>query len=218
MADIIDLIRADHMHIVLWQSELGDRARPGSDPGNCQALASTWSALANLIDLHMKAEDEIFWPAALRDAETPDGARQRNAADAHEDIREFLRESYHQPPGSPLWQELVTTALAAWTAELDRQEHDLLEECRYRIAPALRERLGRQWRAFMEARIRDQIPDAPSQTAACQLCRARPGTAPPVLAKAFDPVYCTCDACDDMLDRFLPGATRGTPETAGPSA
>jgi hypothetical protein len=133
------------------------------------------------------------------------GAQVRTASETHEDIREIIREASLQLPGSSLWWRLTAAALSAWTDEADRLEQQFLTDLTRRTDAAQRERLGRQWRAFMEARIRDQIPDAPSQSAICQLRRARPSPrVPPVAAATFDPIYCTCPDCDLMLDRVLP--------------
>jgi hypothetical protein len=200
MADIIELIRADHLHIALWQAELADLG-PGSGPGHRKALAAAWTTLASLIDLHVTALDEVcFLPGAT----ARDLRRAREAFDVHEDIREIFRETRLQPPGSPLWWHLATSALSsAWSRELARQERGILARLR-RADPARRERLGHQWRAFMEARIRDQVPHDEPQVAACRLRRAHPGDGIPLIAAAtFDPIYCTCQACDDLLDRFF---------------
>jgi hypothetical protein len=193
MADIIDLIRADQLHIMLWQAELGDLRRQGSG-----SLAGTWDTLAGLIELHLAAEDEIVLGPAV------DAAA---AVDAHEDIREIIRETRLQVPGSPLWWRLTTAVLVAWAEELGRQERGILAGLR-RSDPADRERLARQWRAFMEARIRDQIPHPRPQVATCQLRRTNSAAALQVAALAFDPVYCTCAACDDILDRVFPAPVR----------
>lgn len=202
MANIIDLVRADHRHIMIWQAELVDRGHQGSDRGRRRALGSTWNTVAHLIDLHMSAEDEIL-ALPLRAAGTRDPAQASEGADAHEDIREIIRETAVQPPGAPLWWRLATAALSAWAGEVDRQEHRILPEFARRTSAAQREALCREWRAFAEAHIRDQVPDAPPHVATCQLLRTRPSPGVPYVASAaFDPIYCTCPDCEAKLDRM----------------
>jgi hypothetical protein len=76
--------------------------------------------------------------------------------------------------------------LAAWSRQCDDENRGPSAQCRRRADPALRQQLGRQWRAFREAYIRDwPYPDAPSQLPTCQLRLARP--AAPRLA---DPAFC----------------------------
>lgn len=204
VADIIDLIWTDHRHIRHWAAWLGELDHQDGDRASHPELVMTWQTLAALIDLHMLAEDEICGPAVFGTG--PQGrAAARQARDDHEDIREIIRETSLQQPGSPLWWRLATAAVSAWTSQADRQEHRILPDFAARTGAAQREALCRQWRAFMEARIRDQIPDAPSRVAACQLRRTRrfPGV-PQVAAVIFDPLSCTCPDCDKASGRILP--------------
>jgi hypothetical protein len=56
MAEIIELIAADHLHIVRWQVRLADLCRHRGEPGCAPELAATWDTLAALIDLHMDGQ------------------------------------------------------------------------------------------------------------------------------------------------------------------
>lgn len=207
VVDITDLVQASHLQIARWQARLGELRRPagpaagpaagrGAGPG----LAATWATLAALIDMHMRAEEEICGPAVDRAA--PHGAAlSREIRDAHADIREMIAETDLQRPGSPRWQDLAATALAAWTRHCDDEEHGPAAAWLRGAERALRRLLGRQWRAFQEACIRDLYPDVPPTVATCELRLARPAT--PRLA---DPWYaalsCTCQACNARLSRM----------------
>lgn len=198
-ADITSLIWASHQHILCWQARLGQlRQRGGQAPG--PGLAATWDTAASLIDLHMRAEDEICGPALYGTGSRGRALARQNEA-AHAGIREMIGETSLQPLGSARWWELATLTLAAWARHCDDEKHGPTAECRRRASPALRGQLARQWRAFREARIRDQAyPDAPSELAICQLRRFRPAT-PHLADPAFSPLACTCQACTDRLDR-----------------
>jgi anti-anti-sigma regulatory factor len=198
-ADIIDLVGASHLHILRWQERLGQLRRRRTDPASRPELAATWDTVASLIDLHMRAEDEVCGPA-LYGTEPQGLALARQLKDAHEDVREIVRETSLQPPGSPLWWHMVTTALSTWARQFDDEEHSPLAGYRYRADPALRRQLGLAWRAFREACIRDLYPVAPAQLPTCQFREARPAV-PRLAGPAFGPLACTCHACTDMLDQ-----------------
>jgi hypothetical protein len=204
MADIIDLIRADHLHIMRWAARLGELYRQGADGNSGTTLATTWATLASLINLHMRADEEICGPAVF--GADPEGQTlAREYKDAHEDIREIIRETSLQPPGSASWWHLARTALAAWAGQLDHEQHGPLASRRRRADPALRQQLARQWRTFNDAQIRGQYPQAPPQIPTCQLRRdgQAPAAVPRLAHPAFGPLACTCRACTRMLDQVI---------------
>ena len=120
MAEIVELIAADHLHIMRWQVRLAElRHRPG-EPGDALPLTAIWDTLASLIDLHMAADEEVCGPAVYGSG--PAGLELvREVAGAHEGIREIIRETGRYPAGSPRWWDLATAALAAWTRCLHRE-------------------------------------------------------------------------------------------------
>ena len=209
MIDIIDVISADCQHIMCWATRLGE-SRHSDDP----ALAVTWQTLSALIILHLAADDEICIPAVLGPALAA------QARGDHEDLREALAETGLQPPGSPLWQKLSTAALSAWVCQLDGDENGPVAASRRAVAPALRERLARQWRAFTEARIRDLYPQPALPVPTCQLRNDHAPAAVPWLADpAYAPLACTCPDCTLILDWTFsqpPGRHRRRPATPFP--
>jgi anti-anti-sigma factor len=197
MADITDLVGASRLHILRWQARLGQLRRQRGAPAPGPEAAAAWDTAARLIDLHMHAGDEICGPAIYD--RTPSGrALARSIQDAHDDIRDLLRETGLKLPGSPRWWDLVTAALSAWARQVDYEEHGPAADCRRRADPWLRAQLAHQWRAFREALIRDQYPDAPPELPTCQLRRARPAT-PRLADPAFSPLACTCPDCTERL-------------------
>ena len=62
MADIIDLIRADQLHITRWAVKLGQLSRQASTRQCRPELVTTWETLALMIELHMRADEEICAP------------------------------------------------------------------------------------------------------------------------------------------------------------
>jgi hypothetical protein len=213
MRDIIALVEANHLHITRWAARLGELSRLDSGQQPLPVLVRTWQTLTSLIELHIRADEEICGPAVLGPTERGRVLARETRA-AHEDIREIIRETSLQPPGSPPWWHLAGAAMAAWAAQLDLEEHGPLAECRRRADPVLRERLAAQWRAFAEAQIRDQYPQAPPDIPTHQLPRDShaPATVPQLADPAFCPLACTCRACTRTLDRtiFRPGEDLGS--------
>jgi hemerythrin HHE cation binding domain-containing protein len=215
MADIMELILADHLQIMRWAARLVDLHRRGRD--DRAEPAATWETLAALIDLHMRADDEICVPAVLGDG--PAGrAMTRQIRDGHDDIREIIRETSLQPPGSPSWWHLARTALSAWAAQLDTEQRGPLAACRHRADPALRERLAGQWRAFADARIRDQYPHAPAEIPTHRLRQdsRAPVTVPRLADPRFGPLACTCRVCTRALEWVLFRQRQHVPERPKP--
>ena len=62
MAEIVELIAADHLHIMRWQLRLAE-LRHRAEPSQTLALVTTWDTLSGLIGLHMAADEEVCAPA-----------------------------------------------------------------------------------------------------------------------------------------------------------
>jgi hypothetical protein len=63
MADIIEVILADHKRIRRMLGALEDAASYGEDPCAGWMLAPVWCRLADLLELHAEAEEEICYLA-----------------------------------------------------------------------------------------------------------------------------------------------------------
>lgn len=158
MADIIELILADHRRIRMLLGALGGAARNGEDPGATCMLTPVWDRLAGLLELHAEAEEEICYLAMFGPG--PDAAaRMQDAIADHDDIREAVAEARLHPPGSAAWWRAVTAARRASSDHIAREERGALAAFGRRATPALRDELGRQWAPFIAARTLDAIPD-----------------------------------------------------------
>lgn len=153
-AGIIELIMADHRRIRRLIQALQDAARRG-DPG--WTLGDAWRQLANLLNVHTRAEEEICYLPMFGSG--PHGiAEMQNAVDCHEDIREVIAETALHAPGSPPWWRAVRAILAAVHDHLEREEHDLRTGRLPRLTAAEHRELGRQWTAFTAAWRQDSQP------------------------------------------------------------
>jgi hypothetical protein len=115
------------------------------------------------------------------------------------------------------WWSLATAALADWTRYLHREVYGPPADCRRQASPALRARLARQWRAFMDAQIRARYQNPPPQVPTCQLRRGRAAAAPRLADPAFAPLACVCPACTRELDP-VPEPARSPAAPAAPVA
>lgn len=146
VADIIELILADHQRIRRLQAGLRVAARLcGSEPS--WVLPRAWDGLAVSIEAHITGEEEICWPAVSA-ACPPDPALLREVATGSQDIREAIADAAPRPAGSPGWWRSVNDALRACSLCLDREERGLSGLARH-SGPELRDQLGRQWLAFL---------------------------------------------------------------------
>src|ERR1700754_842960 len=106
MADIIDLIYADHDWLRRQFFRLDD-ARSKDE------LAAIWDVLGMRLDTHADAEETVFYPALLKhggreDPGNPEGDPQDETEDAitdHNAIREAVRKSCQHEAGTEEWFE-----------------------------------------------------------------------------------------------------------------
>jgi hypothetical protein len=110
-------------------------------------LSKTWDPLAELLDVHAIAEEEIFYPQLLREGED---AREEtlDAIGDHNDIRDCVHEAARLPVGSAPWWDAVGRAREANDEHMAEEERDALADFRRNATIGLRVSLGRRFRAF----------------------------------------------------------------------
>jgi len=160
-ADVVELITGDHGRILRLFTGLGQltcgRQHAAGTRGHL--LGETWAALTRLLAIHLDAEQEICCPALA--AAGPPGSVLWASAAGHFDIRETIAEAQLSATGSTRWLRAVTDAWLAAIRHCQADEHHLLPELA-RATPETRALLGRQWAAFILARLQD---DAEANTA-----------------------------------------------------
>ena len=92
MRDIIALVEANYLHITRWAARLGELSRLDSGQQPIPVLVRTWQTLTSLIELHIRADEEICGPAIFGPTERGRVLARETRA-AHEDIREIIREA-----------------------------------------------------------------------------------------------------------------------------
>jgi anti-sigma B factor antagonist len=195
VADIIELVLAGQQRILLTQRALRDAGRPGGQRGSASALATVWDRLADMIEVHTAAEEEICYLPMVAASSWSREQMQDAVAELGE-IRDAAGEARLLPVCSRSWWRAVTAALSACVEHFDHQEQGVLADFRSRVDRTLRQQLGGQWSAFVTARICDLVPGGQVGDAACQRCQwPLPVSHWHVLDSKNLAVSCTCPCC-----------------------
>jgi hypothetical protein len=146
--DITALILDDHDTFRRGFAAL-DALQGESDRPTPDALAAVWRPLADLLDIHAAAEEEVFYPRLLRagdDAvdETVD------AIGDHNDIRDAVRRADAAAVGTEAWWAGVNAARAANTEHMGEEEDDALADYRRNTTVEQRRALGRAFVQFKQ--------------------------------------------------------------------
>jgi Hemerythrin HHE cation binding domain len=142
VADIVDLVRADHVRARQLFAVLRRRPRDRA------AVAGMWAELAELLEAHVAAVEEICCVELMR--HDPYAAASAEAQADRDDVLEAVGEARLCPAGSLQWQRVVAAAQRASTAyfrRLDRGMTVLGDS----LDPDARRELACQWRAFRHA-------------------------------------------------------------------
>ncbi|MEY8039073.1 hemerythrin domain-containing protein [Saccharopolyspora cebuensis] len=142
MSDITQLILDDHERFRRQFAAMDDLTDP-------RQLQEVWRALADLLEVHAKAEEEIFYPELISRGS---GAEDEtlDAVGDHNDIRDGLHEAALHPVGSEPWHAAVRKARVANSNHMAEEEDDALPDFRRHADPGLREELGRRFQAFKD--------------------------------------------------------------------
>ncbi|BBX15909.1 cation-binding protein [Mycolicibacterium duvalii] len=149
MADIIELIYADHDWLRRQFFRLDDAASPGE-------LAAIWEVLSARLDTHAEAEETVFYPVLLKHGGrehpgNPEGDPEDETEDAitdHNAIRDAVRRSRRHQPGSDEWFEAVLAARKENGSHLDEEEREAMPDFIKSASLQLRHELGMQWLRF----------------------------------------------------------------------
>lgn len=144
IADITDLILDEHEEFRRQFVELWD-LRASGDPG---AISATWQPLADLLEVHATAEEEIFYPVLLKRGGDEAPEETDDAVGDHNEIRDAIRAASELETGSDPWWQAVLECRKANDEHLAEEERDVIPDFREHTDEALRSRLGADWVAF----------------------------------------------------------------------
>lgn len=165
MPDITELILDDHEWFRRRFAQLDELRAAGNT--DATALREAWQPLADHLDVHAVAEEEIFYPQLLRRGGEEAPEETLDAIGDHNDIRDGLHAAARHPVGSAGWWDGVQQARDANDEHMSEEESEGLPDFRRHAAAGLRDALGRQFQDFMARHrdaegidVRDKDPDA----------------------------------------------------------
>lgn len=163
--DITELILDDHhrqrrLFAVLDEVDRDDTA----------TLAAVWDHLATFLEVHARAEEELFYPhlldvgAGATDADSPEEETE-DAIDDHNSIREAIAESRRHDAGSDAWWQAVSDARTSNSKHMGEEERQGMADFRRHADPAMRHELGVRFAAWEAVhadgvRAQDQDPES----------------------------------------------------------
>lgn len=142
--DITDLILDEHGDFRRQFVDLWDLRHSG-DTG---ALSAVWQPLADLLEVHASAEEEIFYPVLLKRGSDEAPEETNDAIGDHNEIRDAIRAASGLETGSDSWWQAVLECRKANDEHLAEEERDVIPDFREHSDEALRSRLGAKWVAF----------------------------------------------------------------------
>lgn len=146
MPDIADLVLDEHETFRRRFAELDERRAADADGAE---LAGLWGPLADLLERHAAAEEELFYPRLLKSGENAEDETEDAISD-HNDIRAAVARAADETPGSDAWWSAVLDARAANSDHMAEEEREAFPDFREHVAMDERERLGSEWLAFAE--------------------------------------------------------------------
>jgi hypothetical protein len=142
--DVTDLILEAHALfrdrlVALWDLRSG---------GESDSIAAVWQPLADLLEVHAKAEEEIVYPVLLKRGGDEAPEETDDAIGDHNDIRDGIREAASAAVGSEDWWDAVMKCRKANDEHLAEEERDVIPDFREHSNEELRNSLGVRWAAF----------------------------------------------------------------------
>jgi hypothetical protein len=142
MADIIELIHADHEWFRRYFFYLDGAS-------TTEELTAIWTPLALRLDVHADAEETILYPVLLQQGEAGDPEDEtEDAVGDHNKIRDAVRDSRAHAVGSDEWWEAVGRARTENGEHLDEEEREALPDFIKSTSLELRHELAMKWLRF----------------------------------------------------------------------
>ena len=127
--DITELILHDHLEQRRMFAFLED-----VPPSDTRALTAVWARLRVLLEVHAKAEEELFYPVLLQVGKGAEGDsvedEVRDVIKDHNDIRDAIAEAENAETGTKGWWAAVAKANNANGDHMAEEERDDLPDFR----------------------------------------------------------------------------------------
>jgi hypothetical protein len=142
--DITDLVLFEHGEFrTLFTNLWGMRVE-----GDVAARADAWHVLADLLEVHAKAEEEILYPVLLKRGGDQAPAETADAIGDHNQIRDAIKQAARVSSGTDFWWAALHACRRANDEHLAEEERDVIPDFRLHTDPTLRLELGARWQSF----------------------------------------------------------------------
>jgi hypothetical protein len=123
------------------------------DDGDTGSLTAVWGRLATFLEVHAKAEEDLFYPALLHlgkgaGGKPNAGAETIDAIKDHNEIRDAVAAVAGHKVGSSSWREAVAAANHANGEHMDEEERQGLTDFRRHATLEVRHDLAVRFSAF----------------------------------------------------------------------
>jgi hypothetical protein len=163
--DITQLILDDHheqRRLFAIIDEIAD--------GDVASLDAVWGRLATFLEVHAKAEEELFYPALLKVGEGAGGkasakSETLDAIEDHNDIRDAVADVVKHKTGSAAWRKAVAKANEANGDHMAEEEREGLTDFRREASLEARHDLAVSFARFEAEHVTGVTPVNPSPRA-----------------------------------------------------
>jgi hypothetical protein len=143
--DVTRLILDDHETLRRRFADLDD----AQASGDLAAIRAAWEPLADLLDLHAEAEEQVFYPKLLEYGLRPRAEDEtEDAIEDHNKIRQGVRDAAGREVGSDGWWEAVGRARTENSKHIAEEEREALSDFRLTVPLDERYDLGLDWMRF----------------------------------------------------------------------
>jgi len=116
--------------------------------GDFAARAVAWRVLANLLEVHARAEEEILYPVLLKRGSEEAAGETLDAIGDHNEIRDAIALASRVASGTDFWWAAVQECRRVNDEHLAEEERDVIPDVRLHTDAALRSDLGARWQEF----------------------------------------------------------------------
>ncbi len=146
MPDITDIVLDEHETFRRRFAELDDKRAAGAGRAVLEGL---WRPLANLLERHAAAEEELFYPRLLQKGANAEEETEDAISD-HNDIRAAIARAADEVAGGEKWWRAVLDARNANSDHMAEEEREAFPDFREHVDMKTRAELGEAWLRYAE--------------------------------------------------------------------
>ena len=135
----LDILTSDHRQVDAMIAEL---EKAGESGAGSAAYKSTFEQMVDALNLHMRAEEEILYPAMRQFEEEKEMVIE--AYDEHNTVKGLLTQMNELDPASPEFQSNLKQVKTGIQHHVSEEEGEMFPEAREKLGETRLEEIGRQ--------------------------------------------------------------------------